>query len=185
MIFIHSDGLTNANDSIFRSSVLQFINDTETHPVVKYQAFIVAGILIVCGLLILLLFNGNRIFSHSYWRHLFIPVTEKRYMSDAAIFREAVEGMTTKDGKASTESGKFVSADTDAAEKKKKTPCATECGQYIELKGKINDLSKYVNAVKDQKADIKQTADKIQELGKQIQDLNKSLSPGGQLNVTI
>jgi polyhydroxyalkanoate synthesis regulator phasin len=106
-------------------------------------------------------------------------------MSDAAIFREAVEGMTTKDGKASTESGKFVSADTDAAEKKKKTPCATECGQYIELKGKINDLSKYVNAVKDQKADIKQTADKIQELGKQIQDLNKSLSPGGQLNVTI
>jgi septal ring factor EnvC (AmiA/AmiB activator) len=106
-------------------------------------------------------------------------------MSDAAIFRQAVEGMTMKDGKTTTKDGKFVSADTDAAEKIKKTPCATECGQYIELKGKINDLSKYVNAVKDQRDDIKQTADKIQELGKQIEDLNKSLSPGGQLNITI
>ena len=198
MIFLHSDGGADAHGSIFRSSVLQFVNDTETHPVVKYKAFIATGLLIVSGLLILLFANGERIFAHSYWRHLFIPLSDVRdkhgnkysNMSDAAIFREAVEGMTTtttttKDGKASTESGKFVSADTDAADKKKKTPCATECGQYIELKGKINDLSKYVNAVKDQKDDIKQTTDKIQELGKQIQDLNKSLSPGGQLNITI
>jgi hypothetical protein len=188
MASLHSDGSADALDSIFRSSVFQFINDTETHPVVKYQAFIVAGILIVSGLLILLLFNGERIFEHSYWRHLFIPISDNNVnrMSDAAIFREAVEGMTTtKDGKTTTKDGKFVSADTEAAEKKKKTPCATECGQYIELKGKINDLSKYVNAVKDQRDDIKQTADKIQELGKQIEDLNKSLSPGGQLNITI
>jgi hypothetical protein len=114
-------------------------------------------------------------------------------MSDAAIFREAVEGMTTttttttttKDGKTTTKDGKFVGADTEAAEKKKKTPCATDCGQYIELKGKINDLAKYVDAVKDQKDEIKQTENKLQALGKQIQDLNKSLSPGGQLNITI
>ena len=115
-------------------------------------------------------------------------------MSDAAIFREAVEGMTTttttkttktNDGKTTTTDGKFVGADTEAAEKKKKTPCATECGQYIELKGKINDLSKYVDAVKDQKDEIKQTENKLQALGKQIQDLNTSLSPGGQLNITI
>jgi polyhydroxyalkanoate synthesis regulator phasin len=205
--FIHSerdDGTAGAG--VFRSNVLQFVNDTETHPIVKYKAFIVAGILVMSGLVILLLFNGERIFEHSYWRHLFIPLSDVRdkfggdyrdmKMSDAAIFREAVEGMTpkpkpkpkpknTKDGKVSTESGKFVAADTEAPERIKKTPCATECGQYIDLKGKINDLAKYVDAVKDQKDEIKQTADKIDALGKQIQDLNKSLSPGGQLNITL
>jgi hypothetical protein len=185
--FIHHPG-------VFRSNVLQFINDTETHPIVKYKAFIVAGLLIVTGLMILLLFNGERIFAHAFWKHLFLPLSDNNTnnMSDAAIFREAVEGMTTtttttktKDGKTTTTDGKFVGADTEAAEKKKKTPCATECGQYIELKGKINDLSKYVDAVKDQKDEIKQTETKLQELGKQIQDLNTSLSPGGQLNITI
>jgi hypothetical protein len=112
--------------------------------------------------------------------------------TDAAIFREAIEGMTTttttttttKDGKATTKSGEFVSADTESAEKKKKTPCDTDCDQYIVLKGKINDLSKYVNAVKDQKDEIKQTSEKLQELGKQIENLNKTLSPGGQVKIT-
>jgi len=209
--FIHGDG-----DGVFRSNVKQFVNDNDTHPILKYQAFIVAGLLIISGLLILLLFNGERIFAHSYWKHLFIPSSELKdkyslsrdgdtdvfgydydyrdinKMSDAAIFRQAVEGMTsspststTKDGKSTTKSGEFVSADTEAAEKKKKTPCATDCGQYVELKGKINDLSKYVDAVKDQKDEIKQTGSKLQALGKQIEDLNKSLSPGGQLNITI
>ena len=187
--FIHSDAdAVEARPGVFRSNVLQFINDTETHPIVKYKAFIVAGLLVVSGLLILLLFNGERIFAHSFWRHLFAPLSDNNTnrMSDAAIFREAVEGMTTTtNGKTTTKDGKFVSADTDAAEKIKKTPCATDCGQYIELKGKINDLAKYVDAVKDQKDEIKQTADKIQALGKQIEDLNTSLSPGGQLNITI
>jgi hypothetical protein len=219
--FIHGDGEGAAGSgTLFRSTVSQFVNDTDTHPIIKYQAFIVAGLLIVSGLLILLLFNGERIFSHSYWRHLFIPLSDVKdkhrvsrdadadadadvfgydydyrdinKMSDAAIFREAVEGMTsssasstTKDGKATTKSGEFLSADTEAAEKKKKTPCATDCGQYVELKGKINELSKYVDAVKDQKDEIKQTGSKLQALGKQIEDLNKSLSPGGQLNITI
>ena len=186
--FIHSDGGDDARPGVFRSTVSQFVNDTDTHPIIKYQAFIVAGLLVVSGLLILLLFNGERIFAHSFWRHLFAPLSDNNTnrMSDAAIFREAVEGMTTTtNGKTTTKDGKFVSADTDAAEKIKKTPCATDCGQYIELKGKINDLAKYVDAVKDQKDEIKQTADKIQALGKQIEDLNTSLSPGGQLNITI
>jgi len=202
----------DANVDIFRSNVSQFVNDTTTHPIVKYKAFIFAFLLIVSGLFILLFFNRVKIFSHTFWKHLFIPVTDLRDKygedasmdnifgydytyrnTDAAIFREAIEGMTTgatgatttKDGKAMTKDGKFVSADTDSAEKKKKTPCDTDCGEYVNLKGKINDLSKYVNAVKEQKDGIKQTSVKLQELGKQIEDLNKSLSPGGQVKITI
>ena len=211
--FEHRD--IDANVDIFRSNVSQFVNDTTTHPIVKYKAFIFAFLLIVSGLFILLFFNRDKIFSHTFWKHLFIPVTDLRDKygedasmdnifgydytyrnTDAAIFREAIEGMTTgatgatgatttKDGKAMTKDGKFVSADTDSAEKKKKTPCDTDCSEYVNLKGKINDLSKYVNAVKEQKDGIKQTSVKLQELGKQIEDLNKSLSPGGQVKITI
>ena len=194
------------NADVFRSNVSQFMNDTTTHPIVKYKAFIFAFILIVAGLLILLLFNRDKILGHSFIRHLFVPVSELRDKyrdadadadadvfgydytyrnTDAAIFREAIEGMTTVGGKATTKSGKFVSADTESAEKLKKTPCGTDCSQYVEMKGKINDLSKYVNAVKDQQDEVKQTSNKIAELGKQIEDLNKSLSPGGQVNITI
>ena len=181
--FVHLDGDADADTDggpgLFRSNVLQFVNDTETHPIVKYKAFIIAFLLTVLGLMILLLFNGERIFNHSFWRHLFIPVSDTSIpTTDAAIFREAVEGMATNQGE-------VVSADTAAVEKVKKTPCGTDCGQYIDLKGKINDLSKYVDAVKDQKDNIKQTADKLTELGKQIEDLNKSLSPGGQLDIKI
>jgi tetrahydromethanopterin S-methyltransferase subunit B len=39
--------------------------------------------------------------------------------------------------------------------------------------------------VKDQTNEIKQTSEKLQELGKQIEDLNKSLSPGGQVNIQM
>jgi hypothetical protein len=203
MIYNHLD-----NDiDVFRSNVTQFVNDEETHPIVKYKAFIFAFLLIITGLLILLLFNRDKILGHSLWKNLFIPVSELRDKywamasrgdsdvfeykyrnTDAAIFREAIEGMTTtttKDGKATNKSGQFVGTDTESAEKKKPTPCATDCEQYIVLKGKINDLSKYVNAVKDQKDEIKQTSDKLQELGKQIEDLNKSLSPGGQVKITM
>ena len=202
----------HADNDIFRLNVSQFVNDTETHPIVKYKAFIFAFILIITGLLILLLFNRDKIFGHSFWKHLFIPVSELRdkYLSrdddgdvfgydynyrntDATIFREAIEGMTstttttttTKDGKATTKSGEFVGTDTEGAEKKKKTPCATDCEQYIVLKGKISDLSKYVDAVKDQKDEIKQTSEKLEALGKQIENLNKSLSPGGQVKISM
>jgi hypothetical protein len=165
------------------------MNDNTTHPIVKYQGFIVAFILIISGLLILLLFNGERIFGHSYWKNLFIPISSNNrktlYMSDAAIFREAVEGMTSSDGKAKNKSGEYTSSDKDGNEKSKKTPCGTDCGKYIELQSKIKDLSKYVNAVKDQKEKIKQTSEKLNQLGKKIEDLNKSLSPGGQLNIQI
>lgn len=215
--FTHVDG--GSVNEIFRSNVLQFISDNDTHPIVKYKGFIIAFLLVVAGLFILLIFNHDKILGHSYWKHLFIPVSELRdkhrafaaynqdederedrifgydynyYNTDAAIFRKAIEGMTstststsTKDGKATNKSGEFVSADTESAEKKKKTPCATDCSDYVELKGKINDLSKYVNIVKDQTAEIKQTSEKIQELGKQIEDLNKSLSPGGQVKITM
>jgi hypothetical protein len=209
----HNNGTTLRD--VFRSNVVQFVNDKETHPIVKYKGFVLALLLVLSGFIILLLFNQDKLLGHSFWKHLFIPVSElkDKYLyktadndddvifgydykyrnSEAAIFREAIEGMTTntknttttKDGKATTKSGEFVSTDTESAEKKKKTPCATDCSQYIELKGKINDLSKYVNAVKDQTAEIKQTSDKLQELGKQIEDLNKSLSPGGQVNITM
>jgi len=209
MIYDAFNHLDNDDIHIFRSNVSQFVNDTDTHPIVKYKAFIFAFLLIITGLLILLLFNRDKILGHSFWKHLFVPVSELRDKyralathsddfsydynyrnTDAVIFREAIEGMTTttittKDGKASNKSGEFVSADTESAEKKKKTPCATDCDQYIVLKGKINDLSKYVNAVKDQKDEIKQTSEKLQELGKQIENLNKSLSPGGQVKITI
>lgn len=212
--FIHldHDGSATTINDVFRSNVSQFVNDKETHPIVKYKGFIIAFLLAIAGLVLLLLFNHNKLLGHTFWRHLFIPVSQLRdkYISsdmrmrndddilfgydykyrtsEAAIFREAIEGMattTTKDGKATTKSGEFISADTESAEKKKKTPCATDCSQYVELKGKINDLSKYVNAVKDQTDEINQTSKKIQELGKQIEDLNKSLSPGGQVNIII
>jgi fatty-acid desaturase len=187
--FIHADG-GEIHDSIFRSNVVQFVNDTETHPILKYQAFIIAFILIVSGLLILLLFNGEKIFGHSYWKHLFSPVSLKKnkdphYMSDAAIFRQAVEGMSSNDGKATNKSGQYTSSDKDGYEKSKKTACGTDCGQYIELKNKIKDLSKYVDAVKEQTESIKVTEAKITELGKKIEDVNKSLSPGGQLDIAI
>lgn len=223
--FIHADG--NTTTDIFRSNVLQFVNDKETHPIVKYKGFILAFLLVFAGLFILLLFNRDKLLGHSCWKHLFVPVSELRdkYFSmskrrgggggggggddddddvlfgydykyrnsESAIFREAIEGMTststttttTKDGKATTKSGEFVSADTESAEKKRKTPCANDCSQYVELKGKINDLSKYVDAVKEQTAEVKQTSEKIQELGKQIEDLNKSLSPGGQVKIDM
>jgi len=199
-------GFLHDESSIFRSNVSQFVNDKQTHPVVKYKAFIVVFLLVVSGLFILLLLNRDKILGHSFWRHLFIPVSELRdtrrtedvfeynyrdNLSDAAVFRQAIEGMTTttttttKDGKTTNKNGEFVGADKESAEKKKKTPCATDCGQYVDLKGKINELSKYVSAVKNQKAEIKQTGDKLQELGKQVEDLNKSLSPGGQVKITM
>ena len=199
--FIHADG---DDTELFRSNISQFVNDTETHPILKYKAFIFAFLLILSGIFILLLLNHEKILGHSFWKHLFIPISELRdkYLTnshnddifgydykynetDASIFREAIEGMTTKDGKATTKSGEFVSADTESAEKNKKTPCATDCSEYVKLRGKINDLSKYVNAVKEQSDEIKQTSEKIQELGKQIEDLNKSLSPGGQVKITM
>ena len=189
--FIHADGEAHPNESLFRSNVSQFVNDTTTHPIIKYQAFIIAAIMIVAGLLILLLFNGERIFGHSFWKHLFVPVSPNRraeYMSEAEIFRKAIEGMETassKGGKTMNKSGTFDSANKDEKETVKKLPCGTDCGQYIEIKGKINELTKYVNAMKEQKESIQQTEDKLQELGKQIEDLNKSLSPGGQLDIDI
>lgn len=210
--FIHADD-ENATTDVFRSNVLQFVNDKETHPIVKYKGFILAFLLVLSGLLILLLFNRDKLLGHSFWKHLFVPVSvlKDKYFSmnkrggggggggdddddvlfgydykyrnsESAIFREAIEGMTTA---TTTKSGEFVSADTESAEKNKKTPCAKDCSEYVELKGKINDLSKYVNAVKDQTDEIKQTSEKIQELGKQIEDLNKSLSPGGQVNIQM
>ena len=190
--FIHADGGDDINDSLFRSTVVQFVNDTDTHPIIKYQAFIVAFILIVSGLLILLLLNGERIFGHSYWNHLFIPISpeDDETMTDAAIFRKAIEGMSSSSSSDSSDRSNEsqenqTGADSQAAQKSKKSACGTDCGKYIDLKRKINDLAKYVDAVNEQRENIKQTDEKIKELGKKIEDLNKSLSPGGQLKVQI
>jgi hypothetical protein len=192
---------TTLND-IFRSNVIQFVNDKQTHPIVKYKVFIVGVLLVLSGLFILLLFNYERILGHPLIANLLIPVSELRtvssskklndddriygynyidYSSDAAVFREAIEGMTAS----SSSSGSLSRADRENIEKSKKTPCNTDCSNYVELKGKINNLSKYVNAVKEQTEQVEQTGEKIQELGKQIENLNKSLSPGGQLNIKV
>lgn len=192
---------TTLND-IFRSNVIQFVNDKQTHPIVKYKVFIVGVLLVLSGLFILLLFNYDKILTHPLIANLLIPVSELRtassskklndddriygynyidYSSDAAVFREAIEGMTAS----SASSGSLSRADRENIEKSKKTPCNTDCSNYIELKGKINNLSKYVNAVKEQTEQVKQTGEQIQELGRQIEDLNKSLSPNGQLNIPV
>ena len=195
---------TTLND-IFRSNVIQFVNDKQTHPIVKYKVFIVGVLLVLSGLFILLLFNYERILGHPLIANLLIPVSELRtvssskklndddriygynyidYSSDAAVFREAIEGMTASSSSSSS-SGSLSRADRENIEKSKKTPCNTDCSNYVELKGKINNLSKYVNAVKEQTEQVEQTGEKIQELGKQIENLNKSLSPGGQLNIKV
>lgn len=220
--FIHGD------DNIFRTTVTDFVNDTTTHPIVKYKGFIAVFLFALSGMLILgFLHGGERLFQHSSWRHLFIPVSGIRdkyaaatdsdeydrlfnynysdrssdrsnNMSGAAVFREAIEGFDVKklpsvpkveDGKVVDKKGGFVSADVKGSEKasasKKKTPCATDCGQYVELKGQISALSKMVDAVKDQKDIITRNAAAIQAVGKQIEDLNKSLSPGGQVDIQL
>ena len=222
--FIHDD------DGIFRTTVSEFVNDTKTHPIVKYKAFIGVFLLTLSGVLILgFLHGGTRLFQHSSWRHLFIPVSDIRdkyaaatdaddynrlfnykysdrdrgdgisnNMSAAAVFRKAIEGFDVKKippvpkvdgGKVVDKNGGIVSADVKGAEMnlatKKKTPCATDCGQYVDLKGQINMLSKMVDTVIDQKDRIKRNSDAIQAVGKQIEDLNKSLSPGGQLDIQL
>ena len=218
--FIHGD------DNLFRTTVSEFVNDTKTHPIVKYKAFIAVFLLALSGFLILGFLHGNQIIHHRSWKHLFVPVSELRdkyaestdsdeydrlfnynysgrgdrsnNMSAASVFREAVEGFDVKklppgpsaqDGKVVNKNGGFASADVKGAEKlsaaKKKTPCPTDCGQYVDLKGQIKTLSKMVDEVKDQKDRIKQNADAIQAVGKQIEDLNKSLSPGGQLDIQL
>lgn len=206
-MYIQNDTGSGSGDlfnDIFRSNVIQFVNDKQTHPIVKYKVFIVGVLLVLSGLIILLLFNHERILSHPLVANLFIPVSELRtvsaskklndddriygydyidYSSDAAIFREAIEGMTA--ASPDTGSGSMSIADRENIEKSKKTPCNTDCTNYVELKGKINNLSKYVNAVKEQTEQVKQTSAKIQELGQQIEDLNKSLSPEGQLNIKV
>jgi hypothetical protein len=221
--FIHGD------DNIFRTTVSEFVNDTKTHPVVKYKAFIAVFLFALSGVLILGFLHGGRLLQHNSWLHLFIPVSGIRdkyadatddddynrlfnynysdtdrgdgrsnNMSGAAVFRKAIEGFDgnkkssgskDEDGKVTNKNGGFASADVKGAEKasaaKKKTPCATDCGQYVDIKGQINTLSKMVDAVQDQKDSIKQNADAIQAVGKQIEDLNKSLSPGGQVNIQL
>lgn len=200
-VFTHHDGdtMSSSIDNIFRSNVIQFVNDKKTHPIVKYKGFIVAFILVITGLFILLLFNHDRILGHPLLKNLFVPVSElkwpKKYSdsiefdydyrlrdTDSSIFREAIEGIQLNKNTINTNnSNTIVTEPFDST----KTPCKTDCASYVELKGKINNLSKYVEEVKEQTEQVKDTSKKIQELGKQIEDLNKSLSPQGQLNIKV
>jgi hypothetical protein len=199
-----------------RTNISKFINDTKTHPIVKYKAFIGLFILSISGICFLFLFNSDRFFNHAYWRYMFkIPTIFDKYagedgdegddvfqykyskinMSSASVFRKAIEGFdinnlpTVEDGKNKKANGSFASADVKGAEKnvasKKNTPCPTDCGQYIELQGKINTLAKMVDEVKDQNDGIKQVSDGLQAVGNQIKDLSKSLSPGGQVKIKL
>jgi hypothetical protein len=111
-------------------------------------------------------------------------------LSSAAIFRKAIEGFNTKklpppekDGDA--KSSADVEGAKRAKERKKLTPCNTDCGQYASLQGKINTLSKMVDEVKTQKDKIKQVDDGIQSVGVQIKNLSKSLAPNGKFKAKL
>ena len=57
-MYIQNDTGNGSGDlfnDIFRSNVIQFVNDKQTHPIVKYKVFIVGVLLVLCGLIILLL----------------------------------------------------------------------------------------------------------------------------------
>ena len=219
--FIHGD------DNIFRTSVSEFVNDSNTHPIVKYKAFIALFLLVLSGIIILGMIHGKNMFNHRSWWHLFIPVSDNRvkygingggrdggdggddvfnynyvgqsnHKSGAAIFREAIEGFDVKklppvpkvvNGKVVDKKGGYVKADVKGAKKAaasdKTTPCGTDCGQYLDIKGQLVVLNKIVDQVNEQKENIAKTDTDLQSLGKQIEDLNKSLSPGGQLDIKM
>jgi len=201
------------NDENARKSILHFITDKTTNPIVKYKMFIVAFLLSIIGISILLIMHANttkmEISKHSFWRHLFekpdlndlsSDIYNYRYsntrMSNAYVFKKAIEGFDTKtlpkseDGKTVANDGSFSSADIDGAKQakatKKPTPCkGGDCGEYIDLQGKINVLGKMVDEVKDQKEEIKKVSDGIQAIGNQIKNLSKSLAPNGKLNIKL
>lgn len=199
-------------DENTRKNLLQFINDKTTNPIVKYKMFIVTFLLSIIGISILFIMHANtsklEISKHSFWRHLFEKpdlndlsndIYNYRYsntrMSNAYVFKKAIEGFDTKtlpkseDGKTVANDGSFSSADIEGAKKemavKKPTPCKGDCGEYVDLQGKINILGKMVDEVKDQKEEIKKVSDGIQAVGVQIKNLSKSLAPNGKLNIKL
>ena len=202
------------DDEIFKTSITNFLNDTTTHPILKYKMFIILFILIFVGLIGLFIihsFISNKpITGHSYWKHLFVTPTMDNYdfendrerddiydytysnsrLSSAAIFRKAIEGFDTKTLPPPAKEGDAKSsADVEGAkqekESKKTTPCSTDCGQYASLQGKINTLAKMVDEVKTQKDKIKQVSDGIQAVGVQIKNLSKSLAPSGKFKAKL
>ena len=196
--------------SLINNGVSQFLNDTKTHPILKYKMFILLFMLVFVGSFILFMIHSvvsdKPITGHIYWRHLFetpnmnddnygvVNDSSRDYssrISSAVIFRKAIEGFDAKnkpDDKSKDnglkDNGAKSSADVEGAKKdketKKPTPCSTDCGQYIALQAKINTLGKMVDEVKEQKDKIKQVADSIQSVGVKIENLSKSLAPGGK-----
>ena len=203
------------DDEIFKKSITNFLNDTTTHPILKYKMFIILFILIFVGLIVLFIIHAfissKPITGHSYWKHLFVTPTMDNYdfendrerddlydytysnsrLSSAAIFRKAIEGFDTKTlpPPPPKEGDAKSSADVEGAkqekESKKTTPCSTDCGQYVSLQGKINTLAKMVDEVKAQKDKIKQVGDGIQAVGVQIKNLSKSLAPSGKFKAKL
>jgi len=197
-------------DENTRKSLLHFINDKTTNTIVKYKMFIVTFLFSILGISILLIMHTTKmeISKHSFWRHLFEKpdfndlsndIYNYRYsntrMSNAYVFKKAIEGFDTKtlpkseDGKVLANDRSFSSADVDGAKKemetKKPTPCKGDCGEYVDLQGKINVLGKMVDEVKEQKDEIKKVSDGIQAIGVQIKNLSKSLAPNGKLNIKL
>ena len=130
--------------------------------------------------------SDNDIYDYKY--------SENR-LSSAAVFRKALEGFISKnDSKkgggngsgsgSGSGSGNKPTANVSGAkkmkEKNKNTPCDTDCGEYIKLQGQINTLEKMVKEVKQQSDKIAEITKGISALGKQIEDLNKSLAPNGK-----
>jgi hypothetical protein len=135
--------------------------------------------------------SDNDIYDYTY--------SENR-LSSAAVFRKALEGFRSKNeskkgsgsggsgsggsGSGGGYSGNKPTANVSGAkrmkEQNKSTPCDTDCGEYIKLQGQINTLEKMVKEVKQQKDKIEEITKGISALGKQIEDLNKSLAPNGK-----
>lgn len=141
-------------------------------------------------------------FKNKYLKYLFegeSPQDQKESSSVVILKKMLKEGFNSNPNRVNTHvdnmsnatktNGAYASADVSGAKKsiaeKTKTPCATDCGQYLDLQAKINVLTKMVNEVKDQTDEVKRVTDGVQSVGAQIKNLSNSLSPGGKVKIKL
>lgn len=194
---------------LLKDDITTFLNENQNSPILKYKMFFIFFIFVFIGLIILFIlhsFIANKpISSHNFVKHIFekpdmnklnkyddsdsdndiydYKYSENR-LSSAAVFRKALEGFRSKNDSKKGGGGDKPTANVSGAkkmkEKNKNTPCDTDCGEYIKLQGQINTLEKMVKEVKQQSDKIAEITKGISALGKQIEDLNKSLAPNGK-----